>query len=361
MNIRHWKMGNMLENSLQKSQDKQVVIWLFLVAAVIFLMILLGGTTRLTHSGLSMVDWKPIMGIIPPITELDWQESFTLYQSFPEYQKVNLGMTLEGYQSIFYFEYFHRLLGRLIGLIFLVPFLIFWFRGAIRKSMLPQMITMFILGGLQGVLGWYMVKSGLVNDPQVSQYRLTAHLIAAIAIYSYILWVAFGLVKGINKKIVVADDSLFYPVYYQRSKYLIVLIILMIASGGFVAGTKAGFAFNTFPLMAGQFVPEGMYSLQPFFINWFENITTIQFNHRLIAYLLLILVPIFALSLHHKVKAKGIQRASVLIVLMLLLQVSLGIATLLMHVPVSIAVSHQGGAVLLLSLMIYLSRALDEG
>ena len=344
------------ELSVQNKYDKQVASWLIFVAIVIFLMIILGGATRLTHSGLSMVDWNPIMGVIPPLSEADWEQTFRRYQEFPEYQKINEGMSLQGFKEIFYFEYFHRVLGRLIGILFLVPFLYFWFRGAIRRRMLPQMITMFILGGMQGLLGWYMVKSGLVNEPQVSQYRLTAHLLAAVMIYSYILWVAFGLLK--KSPIQILDDV--GKKLYRYAIGLTGLIIFMIATGGFVAGTKAGYAFNTFPLMAGKFIPDGMYTLQPFWMNWFENITTIQFNHRMIAYLLVLLVPVFTLSVRRLAITQRSVIASHLLLAMLLIQVSLGVATILLHMPVSVAVTHQGGAIILLTLALFITHEIKQ-
>jgi len=345
-------MTTELLSSQQRIHDRQVAVWLFFVAAIIFFMIILGGVTRLTHSGLSMVDWNPIMGTIPPITDSDWNAVFSRYQEFPEYQKINQGMTLESFKSIFYFEYFHRVLGRLIGLLFLVPCLFFWFKGAIRRSMLPQMVAMFVLGGFQGLLGWYMVKSGLVKDPHVSQYRLTAHLISAVVIYSYILWVAFGLLKK------PVTDAVEQPArkLYGYGVALAALVVFMIASGGFVAGTKAGFAYNTFPLMDGQFIPDGLYTLQPFWSNWFENITTIQFNHRMIAYLLVLIVPLFCFAVRRLGQTDNSRIAAHLLLAMLVIQVTLGVATVLLKVPVAIGASHQGGAVLLLSIIIFIVR-----
>jgi len=335
--------------------DKKVALWLILVATVIFFMIILGGVTRLTHSGLSMVDWNPIMGIIPPLTDADWEETFKLYQAFPEYQVVNQGMTVEGFKSIFYFEYFHRVLGRLIGLIFLVPFLIFWYKGAIRKPLIPHMIILFVLGGGQGLLGWYMVKSGLVKDPQVSQYRLTAHLMLAVFIYGYALWVAFGLLwKAADRPTNSATKKL-----YTYSLWLNALVLLMIASGGFVAGTKAGFAYSTFPLMDGQFIPDGLYSMTPLWSNWFENITTVQFNHRIFAYLLILIIPAFCFAVRRLGTTSRSRLAAHLLLAMLVIQVSLGVATILMHVPVAIAASHQGGAVLLFTLSLFICRELS--
>lgn len=340
------------QSSSQRRDDKQIASWLLVVAGVIFCMIILGGVTRLTHSGLSMVDWKPIMGVVPPMTETDWLEVFDRYQQFPEYGKVNSEMSLDGFKSIFYFEYCHRMLGRMIGLLFLLPFLFFWFRGSIKKSMLPQMVLMFVLGGFQGLLGWYMVKSGLVNDPHVSQYRLSAHLVAAVTIYCYILWVAFGLLKSPPKRPFLNTTKSSYRI----SLALMGLIIFMIISGGFVAGTRAGFAYNTFPLMAGRFIPESMYVLQPFWLNWFENVTAIQFNHRMIAYLLLILVPVFARYVYKLAITPASQRAALLLVAMLLIQLTLGITTLLLSVPVVLASAHQGGAIILLSITVYIAR-----
>ncbi len=345
-----------IESSLQNKYDKQVAAWLIFVATVIFFMIILGGATRLTHSGLSMVDWNPIMGVVPPLNDAEWTQTFERYKEFPEYQKINTGMSLDEFKSIFYFEYFHRVLGRLIGLIFLVPFLFFWFRGRIRRSMLPQMTTMFILGGMQGLLGWYMVKSGLVYDPQVSQYRLTAHLLAAVTIYIYILWVAFGL----QKKSPVVILEMAGKKLYRYAIWLTGLIVFMISTGGFVAGTKAGYAFNTFPLMGEKFIPDGMYTLQPFWLNWFENIAAIQFNHRMIAYLLVLLIPFFSFAVRRLAITQRSVTAAHLLLAMLVIQVSLGVATLLLHMPVVIAVSHQGGAILLLTIALFICREIKQ-
>jgi len=346
--------------SLQAKQDKQVASWLIFVASVIFFMIMLGGATRLTSSGLSMVDWKPIMGVIPPLTDTDWTETFERYKEFPEYQKKNAGMSLDSFKSIFYFEYFHRILGRLIGLFFLVPFLYFWSKGAIRRKMLPQMIALFILGGMQGLLGWYMVKSGLVNEPNVSQYRLTAHLISAVLLFSYLLWVAFGLLKKSAAELtnLTEVDEAISNRFYRYAKALTGLIVFMIFSGGFVAGTKAGYAYNTFPLMAGKMIPDGLYTMQPFWLNWFENITTIQFNHRLIAYSLFFVVPLFAFNLIKNNVSSRCTTAAKFFIGILFIQIALGISTLVFHMPVAIAVSHQGGAIILLTIAIFITREL---
>ena len=338
----------MLNAHQQQAYDRQVAAWLLLCAAVIFGMILLGGVTRLTGSGLSMVEWKPLMGVIPPLSEQAWLETFEKYKQYPEYQKVNLGMDLAGFKYIFMYEYLHRVLGRLIGVLFFVPMMFFALKGRVRAGVMPRLWILFILGGLQGLLGWYMVKSGLVDNPRVSQYRLTAHLGLAVAIYAYMLWVAFDLLfpKGGG---------------HRRAGFslaLVVLVYLMILSGGLVAGTRAGFAYSTWPLMGTSFIPAGLYGLSPAWLSAFEDITTIQFNHRMFAYLLFLLIHLFAflawrdgLGRRGKVAMGGLLAA-------LWLQVVLGISTLLLHVPVWLAAAHQGGAVLLLSAAVYASHVL---
>ena len=333
--------------NLEFQYDRQIAYWLFFCAAVIFGMILLGGVTRLTNSGLSMVDWKPLVGVIPPMSESDWQHMFYKYQQFPEYQKINMGMSLEEFKSIFMYEYLHRVLGRLIGVIFTVPFLFFLFTKRIKAGLTPKLVLMLLGGGFQGLLGWYMVKSGLVDKPDVSQYRLTAHLGAAVLIYSFILWTAFGLVSAKTKQ----------PIALGRFSYTLSgLIFLMILSGGLVAGTKAGFAYPTWPLMGDSFVPAGLYSMAPAWLSAFEDITTIQFNHRIFAYVIVALVLTFvAKSL--KADIQGPAKIGVFCLIgLLLLQVTLGISTLIFYVPVPIAAAHQVGAVALLSASLFVSH-----
>jgi len=329
--------------------DRQIAYWLFFSAAVIFGMILLGGVTRLTNSGLSMVDWKPIMGVIPPLTEADWQGMFLKYQQFPEYQKINLGMSLEEFKYIFMYEYLHRVLGRLIGIIFIVPFLFFYFTKRIKAGLTPKLLIMLIGGGFQGLLGWYMVKSGLVDNPHVSQYRLTAHLGAAVLIYSFILWTAFGLVNPTSQQ----------PSGIKNFSYsLSVIIYLMILTGGLVAGTKAGYAYNTWPLMGDSFIPAGLYSTAPAWLAAFEDITTIQFNHRIFAYIIIGLILTFSFKAL-RAKIEGPIKIGLYCMLALLfLQVTLGISTLLYHVPVPVAAAHQVVAVALLSASLFVSHCL---
>lgn len=335
-------------------QEKQIAIWLFIVAGLIFCMILLGGVTRLTHSGLSIVEWKPLTGILPPLNEGAWQQEFLNYQAFPEYQKLNQGMSLAEFKRIFYFEYFHRLLGRLIGVFFLLPMLFFWYRGVIKKSLLPHLGIIFLLGAGQGLLGWYMVKSGLVDNPHVSQYRLTAHLMAAVCIYGYILWVAFGLLKApADRPQQTATNKL-----YRSAVALTGLVALMITSGGFVAGLKAGLAYNTFPLMDGQWIPDHLYVLQPFWLNWFENITTVQFNHRVIGWFLVILIPVFSYAVRKRGITARSRTVALFFPLLILGQFLLGITTLLLGVPVATAAAHQGGAIVIFTVALYLVQEL---
>ncbi len=333
--------------------DRQISSWLIFCAVIIFGMILLGGVTRLTHSGLSMVEWKPLIGIIPPLSEQAWLEVFHKYQQFPEYQKINQGMSLDGFKSIFMYEYLHRVLGRLIGVIFLLPMLYFTFKGRVRPGLMPKLVVLFFLGGLQGLLGWYMVKSGLVNNPHVSQYRLTAHLGAAVAIYAYLLWVAFDLLFPAQ-----GDRGQTAGRYARWSLALVALVYVMILSGGLVAGTRAGFAYATWPLMGDSFIPRGLYAGTPAWLDMFEDITTIQFNHRIFAYLLFILINCFAVLVYRSAVGGRARLGVVMLVLALLVQVSLGISTLLLHVPVAIAAAHQGGAVLLLTATLFVSHVL---
>jgi len=332
-----------------EDNDRTIALWLIAVAILIFAMVILGGVTRLTGSGLSMVEWAPIMGTIPPLSEQEWQETFSKYQQFPEYQQKNIHMNLDEFKGIFVFEYSHRMLGRFIGLAFLLPFLYFMFHKRIRPSLTPKLIVVFVLGGLQGLLGWYMVKSGLVKDPHVSQYRLAAHLSAAILIYTYILWVAWSLLRPHPRNEWVRGvESL-----RRHSKIAITLIIVMIISGAFVAGTRAGLGFNTFPLMNGQFIPDGLFDISPFYLNFLENKVTIQFDHRLIAYVLMIYIPfVWYKSTKFALNQKS-HMAFHILLFAFIIQIILGITTLLMEVPVTLGALHQAGALLVLTAMLY--------
>ncbi|NNF16092.1 MAG: heme A synthase [Gammaproteobacteria bacterium] len=327
-----------------------VAIWLLICCALVFAMVVLGGVTRLTGSGLSMVDWRPIMGILPPLNETQWQETFALYQQSPEFRHVNYEMDVDGFKGIFWLEYLHRLLGRTIGLVFLLPFLFFLATGRIHKRGLPKYLLMFVLGGLQGLLGWYMVKSGLVDNPHVSQYRLTAHLVAAFAIYAFMFWVALGILfRG--------RDEIRHALYGATAA-LTGLVTVTVISGGFVAGLKAGLAYNTFPLMDGKWIPGGLLALEPAWRNLFDNLTTVQFNHRVLAISTLLLVIGYWAVAVRKSMARPARLAVHVLLLVAVLQVALGIATLLLAVPTTLAVTHQANALVLLTTVLFLCHRL---
>ena len=320
-------------------------------------MVVIGGVTRLTGSGLSMVEWKPVTGFIPPFTQSDWQTLFDSYRQYPEFLKVNRGMDLAGFKGIFWLEFIHRVLGRLIGLAFLLPFLYFLIRGMIPKNLTPKLIAMFILGGLQGLLGWYMVKSGLVNDPHVSQYRLTAHLMLAVAIYSYILWIALDLIADEKPVTGFTTDISKLP---GKTLMLLIFVIVTMVSGGFVAGLKAGLIYNTFPLMGDSLIVPGVYAMQPWYQAMLEDAITVQFNHRLLAlttFFLIIAVYLYQLRLSLPSRTKMLFN---FVLVASILQVSLGISTLLLRVPVAIAASHQAVALVLLTTLILLLHHLKN-
>jgi cytochrome c oxidase assembly protein subunit 15 len=345
-------------DSQQQRYNGQISIWLLICAAVIFCMIVLGGVTRLTGSGLSIVEWQPIMGAIPPLNEEQWQEAFEQYKQYPEYQQVNRGMDMAGFKRIFAYEYGHRLLGRFIGLLFFIPLVFFWVKGRIPSGYKPKLVGLFVLGGLQGLVGWLMVASGLVDIPRVSQYRLIAHLGLAVIIYAAILWVAFDLLFPGRQQDPNSGKGL------KRFSFAVTgLLFFMILSGGLVSGIDAGFAYNTFPLMDGRFLPLGLYGLDPAWRSIFEDITTVQFNHRIFAYLLVILiVTLVTIALRKGVT--GRTRVGTFALLgMLVVQVTLGISTLLamgVMIPVGLAAAHQGGAVLLLTASLYLSHSVKD-
>ncbi|MFM9970264.1 MAG: COX15/CtaA family protein [Burkholderiales bacterium] len=327
----------------EHSHKKIVVTWLLICCALVFAMICVGGITRLTHSGLSIVEWQPIVGTLPPLTDSQWQETFAKYRLTPEYQRVNRGMSLEGFKGIFWWEYFHRLLGRLIGMVFFVPMLYFAWKGWIARQTLPKYLGIFLLGGLQGAMGWYMVASGLVDDPRVSQYRLTAHLGLAFLIFAAILWMALDLASdgGRRSTVVRASSSL-----RRHAWVLLSLVFLMVITGGFVAGIRAGLAYNTFPLMNGHFFPPELFLIDPWYLNFFNNMATVQFDHRLIAWMLAIGVPWFWLRARQPDTPQAVKTASNWLLGLLTLQISLGIATLLLVVPIPLAAAHQACAVL---------------
>ena len=328
-----------------------VAVWLLIICVMIYVIIAIGGYTRLTNSGLSIVTWQPVSGIIPPLTEDQWQAEFDIYKQFPEFQIVNPDLTLVGFKQIFWIEYVHRLAGRLVALVFLLPFLYFLFRGYLTRRIIVRLAAVFVLGGVQGLLGWYMVKSGLINNPSVSQYRLTAHLSLAVILYSYVLWLSVSLFgfHALEK-----HPSL--PSIRRLAVVCIGLVALMQLSGGFMAGTHAGFVINTYPDMNGKWVPDLLFSLSPLWRNLFENVITIQFFHRWMAVATVLAIAVLWLQ-RFRIKSKSVRLGIDIAFLAALMQFSLGVSTLLSQVEISIAIAHQSGFVLLLSVLIILIRA----
>jgi heme a synthase len=304
--------------------------WLKLIAVMIFTMVIVGGATRLTNSGLSITEWNPIMGAIPPLNAADWQVAFTKYQQSSQYRLANQGMTLAEFQYIFWWEWAHRFLGRLIGLPFLALFALAIMRRIEIRTVL-RIVGLFILLGLQGALGWYMVASGLVNRVDVSQYRLAAHLSLAMIFFAATLWTLFSIGKR---------HAFPRSLDQWAAAILLLLVFLQIAAGGFVAGFNAGQAYNTWPTMDGSYIPNGLYVIQPAWHNIFENAMTVQFNHRMLAYAVLIFATWHAL--------RTFTLSAMLLVYATLTQAVIGILTLLLHVPIGVALVHQAGATIVL-------------
>jgi cytochrome c oxidase assembly protein subunit 15 len=332
-----------------------VAAWLLALCALVFAMVVVGGVTRLTHSGLSITEWQPIVGTIPPLTAGDWDVAFAKYRATPEYRQVNQGMDLSEFQRIFWWEYFHRLLGRAIGLAFALPFAWFFVRRRIPPGYRARLAGILVLGGLQGALGWYMVKSGLVDDPRVSQFRLTAHLGLAFLIFAAMFWTALDLLYG--GRATRSDATA--RAARRMALALPVLVFLMVLTGGFVAGIRAGFAYNTFPLMNGAVIPPEILMLDPWWRNFFYNMATVQFDHRLIAWALAIAVPLFWWQVRRTpaLPARGRSGASLLVALVAL-QVTLGILTLVNVVPLPLAAAHQAGALLVFAAALNVAHAL---
>lgn len=331
------------------------LIWLFGTCFLVWLMIMLGGATRLTHSGLSIVEWKPVTGILPPFSDGEWQQEFSKYQQFPEYKLVNSAMTLAEFKFIFFMEYAHRLLGRLIGVFFFLPLVYFWGRGQLSPLVKKMSVAVLVLGAAQGTMGWYMVKSGLVKNPAVSHYRLAAHLLLAMLLYVMVFWTAL--------KLLYPGPALRHP---QLVKVKITLhlgalfLALTIVYGAFVAGLKAGLIYNTFPLMGGQFLPSEWNFLTPLFLNFLENAATVQWVHRTLALLTLVLLSGAMIQLRSYSVSFALKRTALLVIAAVLLQVTLGILTLLYQVPVGLGTLHQGTAVIVLTLVLYVIFALGR-
>ncbi|SMF07117.1 cytochrome c oxidase assembly protein subunit 15 [Tistlia consotensis] len=324
-----------------RAAPRAVAAWLLICCAMIFAMAVIGAITRLTESGLSIMEWDPITGAIPPLSHAEWERLFGLYQETGEYRSLPGGMTLGGFQQIFWWEWIHRLWGRTIGLVYLLPFLWFLWRRKVPAGFAAPLWIGFGLGALQGFMGWFMVESGFSARTDVSQYRLVMHLGLALLIYSYLLWIALSLLRGVTPPA---------PRAPRRSlPIFLALLVLTLAAGGFVAGTDAGLTYNTFPLMDGRLVPSGYAALSPWWLNWFETIAAVQFDHRLLA--TLTLLGALALAWRSWARAGGtpLARGLALVAAAALLQYCLGVATLLAAVPVPLGALHQAGAILLLT------------
>jgi cytochrome c oxidase assembly protein subunit 15 len=330
-----------------KKDNKAVIYWLLTGCFLIFIMVIVGGITRLTHSGLSISNYKLISGTIPPMNEIEWNEAFDLYKQYPEYQKLNYGMSLEEFKDIYFWEWIHRVIGRFIGLVFIIPFVYFLIRKQLTKSTIKKSIILLFMGGFQGFLGWYMVKSGLVDRPDVSHYRLAAHLTTAFLTFAYTFWVALDLIFP-NKKAI--DTKL-----RNFIRIGLVVLVIQIIYGAFVAGLDAGWIHNHWPFMSeGKFMHETVYTEQnPTYLNFLEGKSGVQFVHRTLAYV----VVIFILAIWYKATRNDISRwqtkgvNSLLIVVGI--QFLLGVLTLLLAVPVWLGVLHQVVAFILLSCMVF--------
>ncbi|GMU44742.1 MAG: heme A synthase [Lysobacterales bacterium] len=330
-------------HSAARTRERAIGIWLLACCAVLWALVMLGGATRLTESGLSIVDWRPVTGVLPPLDEAAWQAEFDKYRQSPQYLKVNQGMTLGDFQLIFWYEYGHRLLARLLGFVFALPLAWFWLRGAIPTRLKRPLIGVLALGALQGWMGWFMVRSGLVDIPRVSHYRLAAHLSLALAIYACMFWLAVRTLAPAP-----ADA----PVRPRAGWWLLALAATTILWGAFVAGLRAGHMFNTFPTMGGHWIPPGLDAFDPSWLNLFENPVAVQFVHRLLALTLFGCVLVMWWRGRRTVD-RVLRSAQHGLLAAVLLQVVLGISTLLLHVPVWLGTLHQGGAVLLLSAVLW--------
>jgi len=335
------------------SAGRAVAFWLLACAVLVAAMVVVGGVTRLTHSGLSIAEWQPLVGTVPPLSEGDWQALFEKYRATPEYKLVNQGMSLDEFKGIFWWEYVHRLLGRVIGIAFLVPLLWFWWAGRVDRRLGWKLVGIFALGALQGAVGWYMVASGLVDEPRVSHLRLATHLGLAFLIFGAMLWVAFALIFPRR-----VDGGRAAPGDARLAAIMAALVFLQVLAGALVAGIRAGKAYNTFPLMNGHLVPPETLSLDPWWLNFFNNMATVQLDHRLLAWLLLAGVTWLWLRVRRSDAGPRVRRGASLLLGLVVVQFALGVATLLLVVPVPLATAHQGVATLVFAAALYTAHAL---
>jgi cytochrome c oxidase assembly protein subunit 15 len=341
-----------MDRAATRQSRRLVAIWLFTVAAMILAMIVLGGATRLTGSGLSIMEWAPLMGALPPTNEAEWHRLFALYQKIPQYALVNDGFGLDGFKHIFWLEWTHRLWGRLIGVVFLAPLLYLGATARIERRILPRLGLLFVLGGLQGAVGWFMVASGFLPETtEVSPYRLVIHLALALVLYAAIVWTGLSALYPLRHRAPVPR------LLHGLAIGSLVMASLTIVAGGFTAGLHAGLSYNTFPLMDGTLVPDGYARLNPLIRNMTENIAAVQFDHRLLATLTLITVSALAVVGWRA----GLPRPLIgCLTAAVVGQYLLGVTTLLLVVPVSVATLHQGGAVILLTTVLVLVHRLSR-
>ena len=344
-------IGRIGEERRVRADRRWVRIWLAVVMLAIFGLVVVGGATRLTHSGLSITTWKPIHGVIPPLDHAQWQQEFDLYKRIPEYQKLNQGMTLDQFKGIFWWEWAHRLLARSVGMLFALPLIGLWLAGKIESRLKLPLVGIFLLGGLQGAIGWWMVSSGLAVRTDVSQYRLATHLTLACIIFSSIAWVMRGLASR-------STDAPAPRGLVRLGAFIAFLVLLQIYLGGLVAGLDAGLSYNTWPLMDGAIVPGGMFPLHPLWHNFFENPKLVQFLHRGNAYLLWTMALVQMVATLYAVPAARHARRAVLFFAVVTIQAALGITTLLLHVPIDWALVHQGWAIVVLAFAVMHWRGL---
>jgi cytochrome c oxidase assembly protein subunit 15 len=329
---------------------KAVRIWLGVVIFALFCLVLVGGATRLTDSGLSITKWEPIHGVIPPLTTQEWEEELELYRQIPEYQQINKGMSLDEFKFIFWWEWAHRLLARLIGVLFAVPLAYFWLRGKIEPSLRTPLVGLLALGGLQGFIGWWMVSSGLSERTDVSQYRLAVHLMMACFIFASCVWIYRSLYPHTDDAVPTEKSRLFAGV-------LLIMTFVQIYLGALVAGLDAGFTYNTWPLMDGAWVPQGLFVQSPAWINIFENPKTVQYIHRIGAYVLWAAALVYMVQSLRAAPETTHARRSVVLFVLISIQAVIGIATLVMQVPLAAGVIHQGMALVVLAFAVAHLRA----
>ena len=327
-----------------------VRIWLGIVTLAIFALVIVGGATRLTDSGLSITEWKPIHGVIPPLSETEWQEELELYRQIPEYQQINKGMSLDEFKFIYWWEWGHRLLARGVGVLFAVPLLVFWAAGRIEQRLKLPLLVILALGGLQGFIGWWMVTSGLVDRVDVSQYRLATHLTLACVIFAAIIWVSRGLAPHSSDRAPSAGSGGF-------AGLIMLMVLVQIYLGGLVAGLDAGLAYNTWPLMDGALIPSNLFTASPVLSNFFENAKTVQFTHRMFGYLLWLVVLFHMVASLIRAPGTTHARRTVVLFCLVTVQAVIGIATLLLQVPMSWALVHQGMALVVLAFAVAHWRA----